>query len=265
MSSPAWPAQDRSDEENADGPLDTVDVSALAAAYTHYLSTLPSPNEFANWAQSSFRVHVPHQHAMFAVAVRHSLGFSVHRLLPIDMPPEFLNCVRGPDSTIVCPVVYDWFRMRSLQTFDVSTPGHLERSAWFSTFRRQHFRFQLVHGYASEDDEVVSFISLYAQDKISPPTLLLLKLLVPEIARCLMRLFDVSAASRASGKEMLFTKREVEIIDWISAGKTNWEIGQILGISELTVKSHLQRLFSKTGTNSRIQLAARVSALRRDW
>ncbi|GAB3090853.1 helix-turn-helix domain-containing protein [Aestuariicella hydrocarbonica] len=47
--------------------------------------------------------------------------------------------------------------------------------------------------------------------------------------------------------------REREILDWVSQGKSNDEIGMILGISHNTVKNHLKRIFGKMGVTSRSQ------------
>lgn len=49
------------------------------------------------------------------------------------------------------------------------------------------------------------------------------------------------------------SQREVEIMDWVRMGKTNYEIGLILNISAFTVKNHLQRIFKKLGTSTRAQ------------
>lgn len=45
--------------------------------------------------------------------------------------------------------------------------------------------------------------------------------------------------------------REKEILQWIKAGKTNWEISMILRISERTVKFHTQNLMAKLGASTR--------------
>lgn len=266
MGSTRWAARDRSHDGGTDftiGPDATVTISVPGVGA---LQTVSSLDAFIEWAQVAFRRQVPHRCAIFGVGVRHSLGFSVQRLLPLDMPPEFLDVIRGPSGTVVCPVVYDWFRMRCLQTFDASKPGRLEHSAWLTAFKRQRFGIQLAHGHASDDEQSVSFMSLYADAPASRSALLTLEEYVPAIASCLMRLLlGACMPECALGKDSALTRREMEVIDWIAVGKTNWEIGQILGISELTVKSHLQRLFSKTGTNSRAQLVAKASALRRKW
>lgn len=54
----------------------------------------------------------------------------------------------------------------------------------------------------------------------------------------------------------ILSSREAEISRWVARGKTNWEIGQILGISDKTVKTHLQNIFFKLQASSRAQIAA---------
>lgn len=43
------------------------------------------------------------------------------------------------------------------------------------------------------------------------------------------------------------TPREIEILGWTAQGKSRWEAGKILGISEETVKTHLEKARSKLG------------------
>ena len=47
------------------------------------------------------------------------------------------------------------------------------------------------------------------------------------------------------------TKREMEILAWLSRGKTNTEIGLALSISPRTVKKHLEHIYSKLQVHRR--------------
>jgi DNA-binding NarL/FixJ family response regulator len=47
------------------------------------------------------------------------------------------------------------------------------------------------------------------------------------------------------------TAREAEVLLWIAQGKSNGEIGAILGATENTVKKHVQHIFEKLGCESR--------------
>lgn len=57
---------------------------------------------------------------------------------------------------------------------------------------------------------------------------------------------------------MGLTRREAEVSAWVSEGKTNAEIGQILGVHPLTVKKHLEHIFEKLGVENRTAAAGRV-------
>jgi transcriptional regulator EpsA len=51
--------------------------------------------------------------------------------------------------------------------------------------------------------------------------------------------------------------REQEIVRWITEGKTNAEIAEILGISSFTVKNHAQRIFRKLNVTNRTEAVAK--------
>ncbi len=52
------------------------------------------------------------------------------------------------------------------------------------------------------------------------------------------------------------TSREAEVLLWISRGKANRDIGQILDISPRTVNKHLEQVFVKLGVENRAAAAA---------
>ena len=52
------------------------------------------------------------------------------------------------------------------------------------------------------------------------------------------------------------TERESEVLLWISRGKANREISEILGISPRTVNKHLEQIFEKMGIENRASAAA---------
>ena len=49
------------------------------------------------------------------------------------------------------------------------------------------------------------------------------------------------------------SSREVEILNWVKAGKTNSEVAHILCISSYTVKNHLQHIYKKLDVYNRLQ------------
>lgn len=56
----------------------------------------------------------------------------------------------------------------------------------------------------------------------------------------------------------LLSPREKEVLEWAQEGKTYWEIGRILGISERTVKYHFARIKAKLDVMSPCHAVARA-------
>lgn len=57
------------------------------------------------------------------------------------------------------------------------------------------------------------------------------------------------------------TRREVEVLTLVADGKTNAEIGMILGTSSRTIQKHLEHIFEKLGVETRTAAAVRVLTL----
>jgi DNA-binding CsgD family transcriptional regulator len=66
------------------------------------------------------------------------------------------------------------------------------------------------------------------------------------------------ACGESIPKPIPLTEREVEILRWTAIGKTAWEIGSILKISERTVNFHLQNLMGKLGVHNKTHAAAKA-------
>ena len=60
-------------------------------------------------------------------------------------------------------------------------------------------------------------------------------------------------STRATGADGL-SGREVEVLQLVGDGRSNKEIGEVLGLSALTVKSHLARIARKLGTGDRAEM-----------
>jgi DNA-binding NarL/FixJ family response regulator len=61
----------------------------------------------------------------------------------------------------------------------------------------------------------------------------------------------VAAPSGAADDEL--TPREAEVLRLIAAGQSNREIARALFVSEATIKTHVNRIFAKTGSRDRAQ------------
>ncbi len=70
-----------------------------------------------------------------------------------------------------------------------------------------------------------------------------------------MREVSDAAVVDAMVQAFKLTLREAEVLYWVAKGKTNRDIGDILGSSPATVKKHLERVYVKLGVETRTAAA----------
>jgi len=79
----------------------------------------------------------------------------------------------------------------------------------------------------------------------------------PEVQARLVEVATLPATGAGSGPlPDGLTEREAEVLRLIAAGRSNAEIGRELFVSEATVKTHVNRIFAKTGSRDRAQAIA---------
>jgi DNA-binding CsgD family transcriptional regulator len=71
-----------------------------------------------------------------------------------------------------------------------------------------------------------------------------------------LREADDAAALEALALAFGLTPREAEALYWVAKGKTNRDIGEIVGASPATVKKHLEHVYEKLGVETRNAAAA---------
>lgn len=81
-----------------------------------------------------------------------------------------------------------------------------------------------------------------------------------EVERMLRRLARETEPKEIARRDIL-TPREWEVLQQIAKGKTNREIAEILNIGHGTVKTHVERIFSKLGVSDRTQASVRAMQL----
>ena len=72
----------------------------------------------------------------------------------------------------------------------------------------------------------------------------------------LLLLEERPAEAAASLDHYQLTPREIDVLAWVAKGKTNRDIGEILGMSPRTVNKHLEHIYVKLGVETRAAAAA---------
>ena len=84
-----------------------------------------------------------------------------------------------------------------------------------------------------------------------------LRYALPHLHELLRRVCEKTPEGMASALSV----RELEVMQWLKEGKTAWEIGVILSISERTVKFHIANSYAKLNVTNRSQAIARAMRL----
>lgn len=84
-----------------------------------------------------------------------------------------------------------------------------------------------------------------------------LRFALPHLHELLRRLHQKAPEEMTSP----LSGRELEVMQWLKEGKTAWEVGAILAISERTVKFHIANSYTKLNVTNRSQAIARAMRL----
>lgn len=119
----------------------------------------------------------------------------------------------------------------------------------------------LVHGSAPLDSGATVFVLLGLPFRTGPRHSYFLQLLLPYLHLGLLRAFAGGArADRMPARPL--SARELAILACVRDGQSNEEAGRVLGISALTVKNHLGRIYRVLDVGNRAHAVARCLELR---
>ncbi|EMS96394.1 two-component response regulator protein [Agrobacterium tumefaciens str. Cherry 2E-2-2] len=138
---------------------------------------------------------------------------------------------------------------------------------------------RLVNAATSRDDGmeiVTSHIGRWLAERAAAETSRDVPLTITEAGRPALQLsflgamgpdeflFRLTAANEKSGDHLLrehfsLTARESEVLLWIARGKSNRDIGDILGLSARTVNKHLEQIYVKLGVENRASAAVKAA------
>jgi DNA-binding CsgD family transcriptional regulator len=127
--------------------------------------------------------------------------------------------------------------------------ARFRESALYNDYYR---RIRIDHAMALpifvRDGLLVSFVLNRSRRDFSDRERALLDLLRPHLARLYRRTATLNR----------LTPREAEVLHWLAQGKSDAQIGAILGTSRRTVQKHLQNLYAKLGVENRTAAVVRA-------
>ena len=138
--------------------------------------------------------------------------------------------------------------------------GVLQALQTDATLARTPFIFLTAKG---EKDDLRSGMNLGADDYLTKPVanaelVGAIEARLRRSERQVNREFKPDFSSHEPLLKLGLTPRAAEALLWLAQGKTNSDIATILGISESTVKKHVQEMFDKLGVETRGAAAVRA-------
>lgn len=182
--------------------------------------------------------------------------------------PAFLRI--GGTHPLFGPFLAGHLYREPIRLSDVTTQSALHSSAIYDEFLRPlGVNRQVALALALPDGSSEVIILSRKDSDFTRRDIDLLKVFLPHLVcarhRCVFlskeRLFlrrEHKTQARLQDTLML-TKREAEIVWWLTRGKTDKDIAQICGISDRTVQKHCENIYRKCGVEGRT--AAVIKAL----
>ena len=81
------------------------------------------------------------------------------------------------------------------------------------------------------------------------------------LARYMFERTEVLTTAEVEMSALSLSPREREILDYVAKGKTNWEIGQIMSISEYSVRDYLKNISARLDTSNRTNTVVKAIQL----
>jgi len=230
--------------------------------------------QFFVWTQSSLQALVPHQLAICGAYQRQARELVFDAFNSVSMPGELLQGLTSPRGALMQQLQGRWLEARCRP---VRVPvAQLDGTAvieYRAALEQAGFDELVVHGLSrpQRPSEIESFFVFGQQSaKAAPLQVHPLELLMPHIHSTWHRVQvherEFGTLRELPGKrdgtsKSTITGRELQILAWLREGKSNQEIGEVLDISALTVKNHVQKILRKLNAANRAQAVARAMSM----
>ncbi|MGZ3237646.1 MAG: XrtB/PEP-CTERM-associated transcriptional regulator EpsA [Burkholderiaceae bacterium] len=223
--------------------------------------------QFFLWTQGQFQGLLPHEIMVCIHFGSNDEVLHVECLHGIVMDESRLDQLCNPRDGLAVRLAYHCRDSGALPC--VVQPGardvHHPLSMFSAELEKKQLGTAIVHG-TERLLGGASFFALFCLPET--PSLrhtYFLELLLPHLHIALLRVMATGDGEIAVAPQDIprrVTNRELEILTWVKQGKSNYEIGMILGISPLTVKNHVQKIYKKLNVQNRVQAVSRCISLR---
>lgn len=223
--------------------------------------------QFFLWAQGSLQTFLPHESLLCASGDFERGDFHASVFSRAVLEPDAEARLTEPRDGLIARLIDDW--NNGAREPLIPMVGPRSRGGSAALLRSLGIGHVLAHGCREARGEQSTFFALLDLP-VAPGVrdARHIELLMPNLHLALLRVTEferAGSAERTAGyapQQPGLSDRERQVLDWVREGKTNHEIGQILGISPFTVKNHIQKTLRKLDVTNRAQAVARLATLR---
>jgi len=192
---------------------------------------------------------------MFAYGHGRVRDLYVYNYVNLSFPQSFLTNIVD-NKVLHCGLVKNWMQNLKPMYFSSDSQSKFRKqSPWINSLRENEIKNIACHGMIDGTGTHVSTFG-FAQffETWNARISAILTILTPHLHHALVQPHQL--ISIGSEKYSPFSTREHEVMLWMAQGKSNWEIGMILGISESTVRIHVQNILEKLQARNRAHAVA---------
>lgn len=224
--------------------------------------------QFFLWAQGALQGFIPHETLLCAYGDIAQMRFRYETfargVLDSEVEREISSPVNGLLPRLLELWLHDGGKPCLLSPATGATDMQSGRQRLRTDLQRCGFGHVAAHGTLHMQDGYGSFFVFIGSDPHTARDAYLLELLMPYLHTALHRMLanENNDETVPTFTETLLSGREIQVLQWVKNGKTNQEIGQILNISPLTVKNHVQKILRKLKVSNRAQAVGKGAASR---
>jgi len=174
---------------------------------------------------------------------------------------DFMEAIIDTSGRMHSPLFRLWLRRQAPQVIDFSDEKSLSDLGDLTPYQDFSLQNVMSHGVVDYNQQYMTYFGFAKiPERIDKHHIKLLEILAPYLhvaysqltsnKKTLLTSLNVKH-EQCGGASKVLSTREHEVLCWLSEGKSNWEIGEILVISENTVKNHMKNILKKLEANNR--------------
>lgn len=219
--------------------------------------------QFFQWTQNELQRVFPHEKLVCGIGRLSKKGAHIRHVMGHNFPDEYVQTLQRPGGLTSSPILVKWMAEQQPILFEpgtteIDTTGYDE---WLNNFQRFGLVNLAAHGMSDVDSHTGSYFSFSTMPgPLTQRHAYLLKMLIPHLHVALVRVVSNPRflKTQSTKQSVKLTQREKEVLQWLATGKSNWEIAQVIGLSESTVKNHVHRVLGRLKVGSRAQAVAKA-------